>query len=237
MRHIPLFIIISILILGCLQIGTQQSSLLKDTNSTIQVSGEGTAAGRPDIAVVNLGIETEAKSAQEAYELNSKLSSRLIKVLNEMGIENKNIRTTSISLYPEYNYENEKPTIKGYKAYNSFEIKIDDIDYAGKVIDRSIEAGVNRINGIYFKLSDDRLKELREAALKRAVEDASIKANTIAETLGVSIGNPVRVSESYYYTPPVYTMRAEALRSSTPVEPGEFELRVSVTIEYTFTQP
>ena len=89
------------------------------------------------------------------------------------------------------------------------------------------------IQGITFTIDDP--EDLREKAREEAVADARRKAETLAKASGVSVGNPITISETSY-SPPIYYGRGElapaAADVATPIEPGELDVVISVSVTF-----
>jgi len=196
----------------------------------LTVIGEGKISERPDLVIINLGVMTEGKEAQEAVEKNSEKMNEVITALKEF-LEDKEIKTTYYSLYPKYYYpEGKEPIIVGYVAQNSIRIETKKIDLAGKIIDLSVEKGVNQIQGIQFSFSEELKKDLKLKLIKLAVEDAKEKAQTLTDSLGIKIVGvkSVQIMEEgiIMFIPQIKTAE------STPIQPGEQTLSLKVTIEF-----
>lgn len=234
---IILLLIVILISAGCLQTNTQSSSGYPKSNNTISVSGQGIVMGVPDTAVLNLGVETRGNTSMKTSESNSKLSRNLVAVFNGLGINRTEIKTSTLIISPVYLYTKNEQKIVGYKAITSFTITLKNMSLVGMVIDKGFEAGANRLQGVYFRFSKNKSTELKAVALKEAVKDATSKAEVIAGALNVTLGKPIKVTESYSYHPiPIYTPMTEAMKGVTPVEPGEMKVKAGVNIEYSFTQ-
>jgi uncharacterized protein YggE len=161
--------------------------------------------------------------------------SAVIRELKALGLEDREIQTSYVSVYPEYNYDG-KPIITGYSASNNVQITTMKLDKLGDIIDRSTAAGANQIGSISFSVSDEMQKELRENLMNAAVADARSKADLLAASLDVEITGvqTSAISDSsdsriYYETPQASKDEAEA---STPIQPGESTVSISVQVTY-----
>ena len=67
----------------------------------ITVVGIGKATGRPDIARVTVGIETQDASLQKAVDDNKSKMNALLETLQKEGLAAKDIRTSNYSVYTE----------------------------------------------------------------------------------------------------------------------------------------
>lgn len=210
----------------------------------IVVSAMGTASRAPEQAVVNLAIETAARTAQAAAEQNARTMDGIIVALRRLDIPEDQIRTTAFNMYPEYRHwdgrdpeqANRQPEIIGYRVMNMVSVTVDGASRAGAVIDAALEAGANRVDGLGFQLRDT--DAVRAEALREAMRKARAEAQLLAEAAGLTLGQPMEISTSYGYMPPpmppmpMYAGRDMAQAAPTPVQPGAVEVQASVNIVY-----
>jgi len=204
----------------------------------ISVTGEGKVSAAPDLAIVSLGVSALRPSVAEAREAAAVGLQGMIDAMRSRGIEEKDIQTSNLSIYPEYDYRGDTQTLRGFRVTNQVTAKIRDIDVTGDVIDAAVAAGGNdtTINSIAFTIDDP--ESLREEARRAAVEDARRKADVLAQASGVSVGEPISISEgSVAYPEPVYADRAaldEAAQAggATPIQEGELDVIVNVTVTW-----
>jgi uncharacterized protein YggE len=204
---------------------------------TIQVSGSGEAHVAPDVASLNIAIETHAPTAQESAGQNAALAQKVVDALTKKLDGKGKVWTGGYSLYPEYNEPrpNEKPVVTGYRAENSITVETGEIGLLGGLIDGAIGAGANRINFLNFTLRDE--SQARSQAIALAAKDAQTQAESLAKALGVKLG-PVLKATTEAEVRPMPMMRMGAMVQSaiggpTPVQPNEVTVPARVSITYT----
>ena len=200
----------------------------------IEVDGTGEARGTPDLATLNLAIETHAATAEEAAGRNGALAEKIIGAL-KLKLDGKGkISTGGYSLNPEYDQRpGRESKIVGYTAQNSITTETGALDLLGALIDAAISAGANRVNYLNFALKDD--SKVRSEAIAIATRDAKAQADALAAALGVKLGKVVKATTIEAARPiPMQRMglAMAAERVATPVEPGE--VTVPVTVSLTF---
>ncbi len=200
----------------------------------IEVDGTGEARGTPDLATLNLAIETHAATAEEAAGRNGALAEKIIGAL-KLKLDGKGkISTGGYSLNPEYDQRpGRESKIVGYTAQNSITTETGALDLLGALIDAAIAAGANRVNYLNFALKDD--SKVRSEAIAIATRDAKAQADALAAALGVKLGKVVKATTIEAARPiPMQRMglAMAAERVATPVEPGE--VTVPVTVSLTF---
>ena len=169
----------------------------------IWVSGAGTISVEPDLALLEVGVETRAANVSDANSQASTAMDAVITALKARGVKDKDIQTGRFSIYPRYDYVEEevdgvrssREVLVGYRVRNNATVKLRDLDAVGEVIDDVVTAGGDnvRISNISFTLEDPKPKmaELREMA----VADAQAKAEHLAELSDVSVGRLIYISE------------------------------------------
>ena len=205
----------------------------------ITVSGEGVVQGAPDLAILSIGVTTEAETATQAMAENSRALSTVLERLKASGIEARDLQTSNLSLNPNWTgYDSSsggRPKIAGYTATNQLTVRIRALEALGEVLDAAITDGANALNGLSFAMSDPRLAT--DEARKRAVADARAKATLLVEAAGAKLGRIVSISEAGSYLPqpgPMFRAAAEAM--PVPVEGGEVSANASVTVVFEIVQ-
>jgi len=202
---------------------------------TINVSGTGQVSAEPDVAVVTLGVQTEAEEAASALSENSQQMQALVDALEAAGVAIEDIQTEVIRLYPRYEQAPESKgqgELVGYTATNMVEVRIRDLEKVGEILDTAVQAGGNRIESIGFEVSDS--AQYMDQAREAAWNDAKHKAEQLSELAGASLGEVLTISESGRGPQPVVerpVLAAEAA-AAVPVEPGSQTIEVDLQVTW-----
>ena len=201
--------------------------------------GEATLKRAPDRAWLTVATEARDPRATEARKRNAEAMTIVQAALKGAGVAADALRTTAVSVSPEFDYNNGRSTLRGYVARNQIEVRVDNLDRLSDIIDavNAPKTVAVAIHGPRFDLKDERTA--RNEALRAAVEDAMSRAQAIAAGAKRSLGAIVRIDEgsSGSMPPPMPMMRTQTAafspEASTPVSPGEIEVqaRVTVTVE------
>jgi uncharacterized protein YggE len=203
------------------------------TPPSIRVSGEATVTVQPDQARIDIGVTTQAQTAQSAAAGNAQRLEAVLAELRRLLGAGADIKTVSYALNPDYRYPKEGgiPTIIGYTATNIVRVTLNDLSRIGQVIDAATQSGANQVQRLQFTLKDEQAAQ--SLALRAAAVKAKAQAETLAQALGLKISRVLSVVESTGGVQPVMRdvmlARAEAA-ASTPVEPGAIEVRATVTL-------
>ena len=230
--------IISILMLAAIGLAACGASPATSGGSdirTVSVNGTGTVIVAPDMAIVNIGVVTDGEDADKASSQNAVKVEQIKAALLELGIAEKDIRTTNFSVYPMQQYdEMGQVTSTLYRVENSMEVKVRDLDTLGTILDAAISAGANSIYGVQFDLADR--ESANGQAIEAAMQNALVRAEVLAGAAGAKLGEIQSVS-TYLYGGgvPMYAaggMAEDAARADVPIAPGEMQIQVDVTVIY-----
>ena len=194
------------------------------SGDSIIVTGNGSVAAVPTIAVLSLGVDTRAASARAALAANAKEMRLVIAAVKAAG--GREVGTQSVSLSQVLG-PNGEPA--GFAASNVVSAIVD-VDRAGAVIDAAVDAGANQVNGPTMSVADQ--GKLYRQALKAAVADARLSAEALAAAAGRSLGKVTSVVESGGVTPVPMFEKAAVSDAGTPIEAGTQQTTASVTVTF-----
>jgi uncharacterized protein YggE len=204
---------------------------------TLTVTGRGVETIPATLAQVVLGVEVQAKTAQEAQQEAARRSSAVVALLKTRNVEK--LQTTGITLNPIYSYKDNIQRLTGYSASNTVSFRIS-TDKAGPLLDEAVKAGATQISGISFVATDEAIAQAQKQALKEATQEAQQQADAVFGALGFQRKEVVSIQingASAPPPPPRPMLRAEATKvadASTPVEGGEQQVEASVTLEISY---
>jgi len=206
-----------------------------ETKNTITVSNTGEIYAKPDLGITSFSVKTEKKTVAQAMTENTEKMNKVIDSMKDLGIEEKDLKTTTFNIYPRYNYlETGIRILAGYEITQSLQVKIRDLDKIGQIIQDATDAGANQIGNLSFVIDNE--DEFKKQAREEAINKAKAKAKELADQLGVNL---VRIVDFYEsgQTPVFYDNYAmkEAIGAGggTPqIETGENKIEISVSITY-----
>lgn len=216
------------------QVAPAVSQAIAGTRLDVSVTGESTRV--PDIAIISAGVVTRAKTAAGAMQENAQRMERVIGALRAIGIAERDIQTSNVSLSPEYHHQdNQPPQLSGYTASNQVNIRFRDIRNSGRVLDVLVAQGANQINGPNLTLDKPQLA--LDEARANAIAVGRARARLYASALGLQVTRIVSVSESGgYYAPPQPMAErsndAVMAMAKTEILPGEQKHQVSLSMVF-----
>jgi uncharacterized protein YggE len=198
----------------------------------ISVTGEAQVSVPPDLAQIDGGVTSEAKTAREASDANNAAMGKVLLALKGAGIDEKDFQTSRLSLQPQSSSSKASgpPTIVGYRASNRVTIRLRDVTKLASVIDTLVGAGANDIGGINFMVSQ--ASKLLDEAREKAIADARRKAEIYAKAAGVTLGAPLSISEGGAPAPIAFRRMAAGVSESAAVAPGEETLQLTVSVTW-----
>jgi len=229
-----------------------------ETETTLTVVGLGYVNVPPDMISLNLGIDTISPTAQEAVKNNTQIMNKIIESLKALDLDEKEVKTSYFSVYPQYLYDPEgknPPKITGYQASNNVNILSKETEKVAEIIDKSISAGANRIDGPNFSLSPEAQRSLRGEVIQKAIKDAEASAEEMLAIQNLSIkgiksmsisfgGYPLAYIEQYAVSTSAQygsnVMREAAMpqmspapyMSPPPILQGEQQISANVVVTY-----
>ena len=212
------------------------NSLSPSYKNTISVAGTATIEVMPDLVGVYFTVDSEGATSNEAADKNSGITDALINSLISKGFERDDIKTVSYSVYPEYDYRTGTGKITGYRATHSLKVELsaNESEKIGDVIDSGVDSGAG-ISYINFELSQENQNKYKAEAMKLAAQDATSKAEGVAEGLGKSLGSLVSVTiNDYGYVPwlaydAAGVSSAEVKEAAASIVPNEQQISATVT--------
>jgi len=218
------------------------------SEQTISVSGTATASSNPDVLILVLGIESEAKTANESLSENSDSLNSVISSLSDSGISKDDIQTSNFSIYPLYDSikdsnGNWQQILNGYRVSNILSIQTEKIDSAGDIIDAAVSSGANRVDNVSFQLSDNKLEKISDDLIADAINDATQKAEKALVPLKQKIVGvkSVVIHDNVvpYYDSPMrasFDGFAESSMKSSPIISGDEEISTNVSVVFYISQ-
>ncbi|MDR3168734.1 MAG: SIMPL domain-containing protein [Candidatus Peribacteria bacterium] len=217
-----------------------------NTTTGINVSGQGIAKVQPDTLTLNFNVQEKAATTKEAQTKIDEISTQFISLVETLGVEKKQIQTSNYSVYQHYYRDSEtnKQTPDGYNASQNITITLKGenfIQLGQQVLSAAPTVGNIQINSSNFSVTDKASGEAEARTL--ALEHAKKKAEQLAQTAGVQLGEPLQISEnvsagSYY---PMYanamvktanSIAEDDAYESVSLQAGENEIIVNVSVNY-----
>jgi uncharacterized protein YggE len=210
----------------------QSTSPTQAEGPVVTTVGEASVKRTPDRAWVTVAAESRARTPKEAQTANAAVMAAVLAKLKSTGLPADALRTLGYDLQPEFDYANNRQTLRGYVARNSVEVRVDDLPKLGEILESAVGAGATNVSGVRFDVKDRDAAE-REA-LNKAVADARARADAAASGAGLKVERVLRIQEQRAAAPePRMAMMREAVgvtSGAPPVVPGEIEIRAAVTL-------
>lgn len=203
----------------------------------ISVSGSGKITAKADQAEVNLNLSAQASSSAEAKQEIDRRINAFFDAVNKLGIKDEQITAGSMSLNPQYDYQNRQPRFIGFQANRNIRVELKNLEKLHPVLDAAVKLKINGIQGIQYSSSTE--DQMRQQARLAAIEDSTQKATQLAEAYGAKLGPVYSISyhsgniERPYAQPEM--MRAavmDAAPSGGRFIPGEISVQDSINVVF-----
>jgi uncharacterized protein len=245
----PLLIIVSffVVLLIYTQIFGPISFKVNSQPNLFYVDGRAKETAIPKTATLTIGVTENGSTVGVIQESLNTKSNKIVEELKKLGVKEKDIKTQSYSLYPNYGPTiqrldvvkegeaappSQPDQISGYTGTQNIEVKVADIAIANKALDVATKNGANIVSGASFALGDEEREMLEDKAREEAIKNAKDKASRITKSSGLRLGKLVNVSENQGPYPYAADQSFLKETSETDLNPGETTVEVTVTLTY-----
>lgn len=201
MRTFFLFIFLSLISCGSFSqiVTTTDDGVVRQ----VSVSGMSEAKVEADMARVHLSAQAQSNTSAEAKNIVDQRVNQVIQILEEVGLSEEDLTAGQISIFPRYNYRNNRQEFIGYFANRAIQVEIDDLDLLNSFLDAALEQQIDGINQIEYRTSKE--QEVKALAREMAIQDSKEKAEFLADAYGVDLGPVISISyQSSYASPVIY---------------------------------
>lgn len=224
----------------------------KERPRLITVTGNADIKVPPSKAVINFSIKNTDKSAEKVRISNNDASKAVLNSIRKLGIPENKIHFENLSIQEEYEYNNKtgQSTLKGYKAYRTFNIEIDKnnssktlAELASEIVTAVVTDNSNQLESIEYGLIDR--EKIKTEVIQLACKNAKEKAEGMLKALGANLGQVQSIRESGSMPMPysrrnfpatkMLSMASAAEQAPTDAEAfSEGDLEVNANVEVVF---
>ncbi len=221
---------------GVVAISILRDKIVNGSQNQVTVNGRGRISYQPDIANVVLGVQIDRmESSEEALNVLNEKVRKIISNLSLLGVDVKDIKNQAYSLQPIFDHIDGATILVGYNANQQIIIKVKGMDnnfnLLNQVISESVKAGANQVLGVSFESS--KIEELKQEARLMAIEDAKLKSLTLANAIGVSLGETLGWWENIINPLPYHDYSYVGMGGGGPIiNSGVHEVVVELGINY-----
>lgn len=198
----------------------------------ISVVGTAEMNVAPDEVILSVGVESRDEALAVAKSKNDAGTKNVMALARGAGVEQKDIQTSAVRMGPIYSQE-KVPRLLGYEISQTIAITLKDVSKYEALMTRLLEAGVNRVDSVSFRVAEPR--KYKDEARSKAIRAAQEKALAMAKELGQTVGKPWEISEQGDgATPNVanYAYSRSAGAEESTIAPGQVTIRSSVRVSF-----
>ncbi|EKL1435351.1 oxidative stress defense protein [Enterobacter hormaechei] len=184
----------------------------------IVTSGTASVDAVPDVATLAIEVNVAAKDAASAKKQADDRVAQYLSFLEQNGVAKKDISSANLRTQPDYDYQNGKSILKGYRAVRTVEVTVRQLDKLNGLLDGALKAGLNEIRSVSLGVAQP--EKYKDEARKAAIDDAIHQAQQLASGFKSKLGPVYSVRyhvSNYQPSPMVRMMKADA----TPVSAQE----------------
>ena len=218
-----------------------QSPPASDRN-LILTEGTAEVMGQNDSAKIAIAVVTNGRNLEQISSENADKTKGVLKAIKGLNIKALKLKTSNYRVTPQKDYKARPPKIKGYEVHNAIEVTLEGFEpehlskHVSKIVGEALESGANNIHHIQFYIKNK--EALEKEALTQATQEAMDRARTLAKAAGVKLKRIASLSTHPIHIPPrphmfrAADMKAEAGAPAPPIEIGESQIRVQVSVMY-----
>ena len=177
----------------------------------IVTSGTASVAAVPDIATLAIEVNIAAKDAASAKKQADQRVAQYLSFLEQNGVAKNDISSANLRTQPDYDYQNGKSVLKGYRAVRTVEVTLRQLDKLNSLLDGALKAGLNEIRSVSLGVAKP--DAYKDKARKAAIDDAIHQAQSLAAGFHSKLGPVYSVRyhvSNYQPSPMVRMMKADA---------------------------
>lgn len=217
--------------------GLSLNSVVSQKQTIFSASGTGKVTVVPDEAHISAGVTVNKSSVKEAQTEANTVINRVSVSVKGLGVAEKDIQTSNYSIYPQYDYQSGRNRVTGYTVSVNLTIVVRDLEKINSVIDSATANGANQVGGITLTVNEDKRKTLEKEARQKAVDEARIKAQELAELSGMTLGRVVDIQENSPQVPRPFVydavaLKAEGVGGDTQIQAGSTDITSTITLYY-----
>ena len=144
----------------------------------IVTSGTASVDATPDIATLAIEVNVAAKDAASAKKQADERVAQYLSFLEQNQIAKKDISAANLRTQPDYDYQNGKSVLKGYRAVRTVEVTLRQLDKLNALLDGALKAGLNEIRSVSLGVAQP--DTYKDKARKAAIDDAIHQAEQLA---------------------------------------------------------
>jgi uncharacterized protein len=212
------------------------------SNPVVAIGVTETEDAAPDMATLSAGVEASNSDAKKALDEANRKMEKLIAAIKAAKFDPKDVQTSTVSVNEDFDYTENGPVSKGFKAQNNVTLTVRNLSKLQKVISDLVNAEATSINGPYFSIEND--DAITDKARMKAFDVGKRRALAYANKAGFKSVRLLQVRENA--TDSIYgfygneaaaagaAAAADAAKSiaDTPIEPGIISRSVTVTFHF-----
>ena len=212
-------------------------TVLADTVRTpyIQVMGVASTDVTPDLIHWSLKVNNHGYQLDEVARNHQKIVSNALKVLQTKSIKKDSLQTSNMQFGEKTKYDKNNRVNDGYFASTNIQFTLVDLDQYQAIWQALAQIKGLSINSANFDYS--KRKSVGDEMRLQALINARNKAEKMAETLNVSIAEPIAIQDTALGTNPSSRMRVQAMEASSsrgtpPIAAGKITISAQVSVEF-----
>ena len=225
MRHATLIATLQILFIAI--------AASADDPRRVSVSGHAEIEVEPDIATVQMGIFVFDRDLLKAKQETDGKIANVLGAFKKLDVKSDDVRTTQLHVKPKYKERDDNWLFVGYEITRSVTVTVRQMTQLNDILNKSIEAGANRVEDISLSTSKER--EIKDQTLTQAIESAKRRATRLAEGFGAKLGKVVTIEAGREGGSVRYNLLSAPTFGESTYNPGKIKIESDVDVVFELT--
>ncbi|AWL11883.1 uncharacterized protein HMF8227_01408 [Saliniradius amylolyticus] len=206
-------------------------SAMAQTGQVIEVTGQGRVLQVPDKFSFSLYLEEQGSVVAKLNQNLQANTEEIQEFLLKQGVARQDIRSTQVNLRPNYHHTEQGRQHQGFTLSREIAVNLYQLEKYDTILDGVMKLGASRISDFRQGFAD--AEGLYMTSLSKAVANAKLRAEQIAKSLGVAVGQVMAVTEQSAYQPrPMPMMRMSMEADSAGSMAGQSEIAATVRVKF-----
>lgn len=201
----------------------------------INVSGEGTVEVLPDYLTLNILLQAEGQTTQQAKTKVDQAMHYLLEKAQQFEIAKQDIEAASINNSPIYEWVKNERKLRAQQVQRTVTLTLRNLEHHTSLVHQLMQQANLQIQSSQGHFNEPLALNMHTTSL--ALRQAKQKAENMANTLGVRLGKVLSIEEQGRPVAPMFNLRMSAPQADSSTEPAPLLLQkqtITSTVQVKF---
>ena len=222
---------VTLLLALCLPMASQA----EDTARFLEASATGWVDAAPDMLSLDLSLQATGDDVDKLQRGIERTAKQVLAAAREQGVAEADINSSRASVRPEYEWQDGKRLYRGQTVQRGISIMLRDLERYGPLLQALSRLDIHELGEP--RPGHSKLVALQLDAMEQALANARTKAERMANTLGVTLGEVISARERLDNGAGPMAARMLGMESAPApnIQFGKQRISAAVTLRYSIT--